>query len=137
LTIPIDSKEPNTGRIQKEDGSLVNVADLTGGNEVIFQNAATTLGNGSVFTVGGYKTLTVEIDGSDTNTARTVNFYRKSRKGELKSIFGVRTSDGAVATSTTGIGEEWQFDISGKYQIVIDLGSITGGSVTVKGGVVA
>ncbi|HOM03511.1 MAG TPA: hypothetical protein PLH43_11915, partial [Acetivibrio sp.] len=40
-----------------------------------FHNAATSTGNGTEFTVGNMKTLTIEIYG--TSTSRTIEFYGK------------------------------------------------------------
>jgi hypothetical protein len=103
----------------------------------IFQDAATSSGNGSSFTVDNYKTLTVEIYGSVANTARTVTFYGKGASGTLRALKGVNISTFTTGTNTTGTGEIWQFDITGLEYVVMDLTAITGGSVTVKGKAVA
>lgn len=102
--------------------------------EHTFHNAASAAGNGNVLKVNGKgTTLRVETYGSVANTARTLTFYRKSRNGTLVPITGVRTSDFSTGTSTTGTGEEWDFDITNAYEIVMDLTSITGGTFTVIG----
>ena len=96
-----------------------------------FHTAATVAANGTDFTVGAYKTLTVEIYG--TSTSRTVTFYGKSKSGTLRAISGVRLSDFTVATSTTGTGEIWQFDVTGLESVTIGLTAVSGGNVTISG----
>lgn len=102
---------------------------------VTFQSAATSTGNGTAFEVGAYRTLTVKITG--TSSTRTVTFYAKDTDGNLTALMGVRLSDFATGTSTTGTGEYWQFDITGIYSIVMDLTAVAGGNVSVKGRAVA
>lgn len=89
--------------------------------------------NGVVFKNEVYNKIAVEIFGSVANSARKVNFYRKSRSGALKPIIGFRTSDLASATSTTGTGEEWEFSVVPGREYIMELESMTGGTVTVVG----
>ena len=103
--------------------------------DITFQDAATGTGNGTEFSVGAYRTLTIEIYG--TSTSRSVTFYGKSKSGTLRALMGVRVSDFATATSTTGTGEIWQFDITGLDYVVMDLTAVAGGNVSVKGRAVA
>lgn len=105
--------------------------------EVTFHKGSSEAQNGEILKVDYWKSLTIEILGSSANTARTVSFYRKSRDGTLRAIMGVRTSDFTTAISTTGVNEEWQFDLTGGYEIVMDLTAITGGVVSVIGTVVS
>jgi len=100
-----------------------------------FHNAATSTGNGTEFTVGNMKTLTIEIYG--TSTSRTIEFYGKGDSGTLRSIKGINLSTFEAATSTTGTGELWQFDITGLISVVIKLAAVSGGDVTIKGRAVA
>ena len=100
--------------------------------DVIFHTTEATPTNGTSFVVGSYKTLTVEIYGS-ANTVRLITFYRKQRNGTLKAIQGINTATYAVATSTTGTDEEWQFDVTGRNEIIMDITSMTGGTITIKG----
>lgn len=103
--------------------------------DIVFQNAATTIVAGTIFMVGGYKTLTVEIYG--TSTSRTVAFMGRGISGANRSIMGVKLSDFSTAISTTGTGELWQFDITGLHSVFMDLQAVIGGNVTVQGRVVA
>jgi len=96
-----------------------------------FHNAATSIGNGTEFTVGNMKTLTIEIYG--TSTSRTIEFYGKGDSGTLRSLKGINLSTFESATSTTGTGEIWQFDITGLVGVIIKLAAVSGGNVTVKG----
>lgn len=103
--------------------------------EHTFHDAKTTTGNGTALEVKGLSTLTIEIYG--TSSSRTVTFYAKSKSGTLRALMGVRLSDFATATSTTGTGEIWQFDITGLDYVVMDLTAVDGGNVSVKGRAVA
>ena len=79
--------------------------------------------------------LTVEIYG--TSTARTIAFIGRGPSGTDRAIMGVRLSDLSTATSTTGTGELWQFDITGLTAVFCDLQVVAGGNVTIKGRAVA
>ena len=125
---------PNSGRVLKEDSTVINMADISSGNSVIFHDEAVSASNGTELEVGGYKTLAFEIYG--TSTSRTVEFKCKSESGTLRSIMGVKVNDFSTATSTNGTGEIWQFDITGLTSIIIDLTAVAGGNVSVKGRVI-
>lgn len=102
--------------------------------DITFQDAVSAAGNGSEFLVSAkeaYKTITVEITG--TSTSRTIAFEGKSTSGTWYPIMGVRLSDFAMATQTTGKGEIWQFDVTGLDSFRSRLASVAGGNVTVKG----
>lgn len=146
MPTPIINKEPHTGRYQKENNGLVNVADIieavfdqpSGALKIkkdiithTFHNAATQAANGNALTVGEYKTLTVKITG--TSSSRTITFYAKDPDGNLTALMGVRLSDLATGTSTTGTGEYWQFDVTGVEAVVMDLTAVAGGNVSVTG----
>lgn len=131
MTIPIVSKEPNTGRLQKEDNTVINVADLSGGNSVVFQNAITSGANGTIVSVGGFKSLRIEIFG--TATASAVLFMGIGESGVARPLQGVRMSDFAVAISTTTIGEFWQFDITGLVSVQMQVTAVSGGNISVTG----
>lgn len=161
----INNLAKKTGRYLKENNQAVNMADMIeaiykalvvtknagmqvantapidarlAGNGVIehtFHNAATEIANGTPFDVGGYKTLTVEISG--TSTERSISFIGRGPSGEDRNIAGVRLSDLALATSTKGTKELWQFDITGLVSVIMDLVTVSGGNVTVKGMAVA
>lgn len=105
-------------------------------NDIVFQDAATATGNGNPFEVGAYKSLRIEITGSVSNTARTITFYGKCKSGNLILIPACKDSadtNYTIVTSTTNKGESWIFDITLWDYIVIDITSITGGSITVTG----
>ncbi|AHF10362.1 MULTISPECIES: hypothetical protein [Dehalobacter] len=104
-------------------------------NDVTFHNAAIVAADGTILTVGGYKTLTVEIYG--TSTSRTIAFIGRGPSGTDRAIMGVRLSDLSTGSSTTGTGEIWQFDITGLSSVFVDLQAVAGGNVTAKGRVVA
>ena len=135
---------PKTELLYKSDGSVVNLADLLangggggGGTDptppanVTLQNNATANGNGTPFTVGSYKTLTVEVTG--TSASRTVVFEAQSTSGAWYPIQGVKLQDFSMATQTTGNGEVWQFDITGLAAFRARVSAIAGGNVSVRG----
>ena len=132
---------PAKGRIKREDGTWANKADGIDDDgvqavrhatkDVTFHNAATVAADGATFAVEGYKTLTVEIYG--TSVSRTVAFMGVGASGTARAIKGVNLTDLSLATSTAGTAELWQFDITGLKSVIMDLTSISGGNVSVKG----
>ena len=103
---------------------------------VTFHDAATAAADGTTFEVGAYKTLKVEIVTAGGNSARLINFTGFGPSGTARLIPGVLVSDSTaftVALSTTSTGEFWDFDITGLSSVLMDLVSMTAGSVTVKG----
>lgn len=121
------------------DGATINASigaqESKTADAIVFQNAVTSTGNGTTFTVGAYKTLTLEIAG--TSTDRTIIFEGASVSGVYYPIMGVKLADLSMATQTTGSGEVWTFEITGLVSFRARLASIAGGNVTVKGKAVA
>lgn len=110
---------------------------LTGSNvtDVVFHDAATVTGQGGVFTVDGYKTLTVEVYG--TAATLTVAFKATGPSGTARTLMGAKLSDLSTGTSSSALGEFWQFDVTGLSTVIMDLTAVTGGNVSVKGKAVA
>jgi hypothetical protein len=137
--------ESDTGilKIVNQAGVLVNAPSesvgLSGSNveAVTFHEAAVAAADGTAFTVGGYKTLTVEI--LRTATSGTIAFTAEGPSGADILISGVNLASFATATSTTGTGELWQFDITGLTKVFMDITVMVAGagSITVKGTAVA
>lgn len=124
--LPVDVKGAT---FASEALTLENVQSKTA--DFTFQNAVTSPSNGSEFTVGAYKDLTIEITG--TSTSRTILFEAAGASGEYRAIIGVRNSDFNMGTQTTGNNESWTFSITGQKQIRIRVPSVTGGKLTIKG----
>jgi len=103
--------------------------------DVTFHDAATVAADGTAFTVLGYKTLTVEI--TRTAGTSTIAFIGEGPSGANIALMGVNLSTLATATSTTGTGEIWQFDVTGLTSVFMDLQAVAGGNVSVKGKAVA
>ena len=103
--------------------------------DVIFHDAVSATGNGLIYSVGGYKTLTVEIFG--TSTSRQVTFRARGPAGADRPLTGLRLADLVADTSTTGTAEIWQFDITGLTSILFPIASVAGGNASVCGRVVA
>ena len=123
-------------RIRTLLSGVLNV-QLSGSNvaDVIFHDAVSATGNGLIYSVAGYKTLTVEIYG--TSTGRQINFMARGPAGADRPITGLRISDLATDTGTTGTAEIWQFDIAGLVSVLCPIASVAGGNVSVRGRVVA
>jgi len=102
---------------------------------VTLQNAATIAGGGTSFVVGAYKTLTVSVTG--TSTSRTVVFEAADTNGNYTPIQGVRLSDFAMDSQTTGTGEKWTFEVTGVTTFRARIDEIAGGDVTITGMAVA
>lgn len=117
------------------DGSINAKIIPTLPNSFTLQNASSTTGVGTVYTLTGEKTLDIEITG--TSTSRTINFEKQmSNGGAWYPIIGFKTSDIALpmAISTISNGETWQFDVTNVYAFRANL-TVTpvGGTVTVTG----
>jgi hypothetical protein len=110
----------------------MSYTDLTG---VITMHNQVVANSNFQYEVGKYRTLTIEVYG--TSASRTVNFSSIGYSGAVYPLTGVRLSDLSVATSTTGTGEIWTFEVAGLDFIKIDVVSIAGGNVSVKGRFVA
>ncbi|WP_144561583.1 hypothetical protein [Bacillus mycoides] len=102
---------------------------------VVFHDGVTNTGVGASFPVEAFKTLTIETYG--TSTSREIKFYGIGTSGTKRPITGVNLLDLSMATNTKGTGELWQFEIVGLESIVMELVSVSGGNVTVKGKAVA
>jgi hypothetical protein len=106
-----------------------------------FHSATTAAADGAAFTVGAYKSLTVDIDG--TITSGTVLFKYTGANGVEKTLKGMKISDWTTATSTTlatSAAESWQFDVTGLKTVIMDISALVpgeGGSLTIKGTAVA
>ena len=136
----INTYAPMSGRLIKEDGSIINIADLFRdlyvGNSITFHSSATITADGTALTVGTATTLTVEINGTTTTASRTVSFYGAMLSGTLALIPGVKVSGDTnftLATSTTGKSEFWQFDITNITTVYMKLTAITGDILNVNG----
>ena len=97
--------------------------------DVIFHENAAEAGEGSIFSAGAWKNF------SSKSPAR---LSRMSRFGEIHlgknvPIRGIRSEDGTSAAGTSGTDEVWSFDIAGFKEIVMEIKSISGGSLSVKG----
>jgi len=102
-----------------------------------FHVSAVAAADGSPFEVGAYKTLAVDIDGAPTS--HTVLFKCTGANGVEKTLKGMKVSDWATGTSTSGTSETWQFDITGLKTVIMDISAMVpgAGSLTVKGTAVA
>ena len=136
----INTYAPMSGRLMKEDGSIINVADLFRdlyvGNSITFHSSATITADGTALTVGTATILTVEINGTTTTASRTVSFYGAMLSGTLALIPGIKVSGDTnftIATSTTGKSEFWQFDITNITTVYMKLTAITGDILNVNG----
>lgn len=99
--------------------------------DFVFQNAATSTGEGNFVDVEGYESLSVGITG--TSTSRTIEFKHKDMDGNLRSVTGVNFNGLTTSTATSGTDEDWQFNVSGLYKFGFPITAVGGGTVTIKG----
>ncbi|MGO0711565.1 phage-like element PBSX protein XepA [Bacillus subtilis] len=99
--------------------------------DVVFHDKTETVGEGTPFTVGSFKTLLIEVYGT-AETSELI-FWGKSLSGTKRALRGQKVDDGTFATSTKGKSEAWSFDITGFKEIVIELKSLTNGNFSVRG----
>lgn len=104
---------------------------VTGTEDITFHDEATVAADGLIYTVGRYKTITLEIYG--TSTSRTVAFYGRGASGTDIPLLGTNFTTATMATSTTGTGELWQFEVGGLTSFYADLQAVSGGNVSIKG----
>ncbi|WPF77793.1 phage portal protein [Bacillus velezensis] len=122
---------------QKQSEFVLYQSVGTGGDmafsytDVIFHENAAETGEGSIFSAGAWKKLLVEITG--TAESGHVAFWGRSISGKNVPIRGIRSDDGTSAVGTSGTEEVWSFDIAGFKEIVMEIQSISGGSLSVKG----
>ncbi|WP_332275869.1 phage portal protein [Bacillus velezensis] len=122
---------------QKQSEFVLYQSVGTGGDmafsytDVIFHENAAEAGEGSIFSAGAWKKLLVEITG--TAESGHVAFWGRSISGKNVPIRGIRSEDGTSAAGTSGTEEVWSFDIAGFKEIVMEIKSISGGSLSVKG----
>lgn len=99
--------------------------------DFIFHDKRTTTGVGSNWLeVGTYKSLLVDISGDAENVV--IEFKSNSDHG-FAGLYGQNTSTLEYAKSAGIGGGLWIIDITGHSQIMMDVATISGGSVTVKG----
>lgn len=99
--------------------------------DIIFLDSVSSVTSGSVFPIGRFTTVTLEITG--TSTSRTINFEGSSVSGTFYQIQGTKLSDLTLASQTSGTGELWQFTVTGLVSFRTNLTAVAGGTVTVKG----
>ncbi|MEH7774383.1 hypothetical protein [Bacillus velezensis] len=122
---------------QKQSGFVLYQSVGSGGDmafsytDVIFHENAAEAGEGSIFSAGAWKKLLVEITG--TAESGHVAFWGRSISGKNVPIRGIRSDDGTSAAGTSGTEEVWSFDIAGFKEIVMEIKSISGGSLSIKG----
>jgi hypothetical protein len=98
--------------------------------EVVLHNNAVTVGEGSRFVVGNYRSLRVAISG-DALT-RTVQF--KGIMGGIPyAMAGIRMSDLEPESGTENNNEVWIFDITGLDGVEAHITAIDGGTVSIRG----
>ncbi|MEC2354442.1 phage-like element PBSX protein XepA [Bacillus velezensis] len=100
-------------------------------SDFVFHHQTESAAEGAVFSVNKEKKLLVEITG--TAESGHVAFWGRSISGKNVPIRGIRSEDGTSAAGTSGTDEVWSFDIAGFKEIIMEIKSISGGSLSVKG----
>lgn len=115
--------------IQTDDGRLKVKAGNT--FDFVFHENAESAGEGAALSVDGAAHLLVEVYG--TAETSEVKFWGKSVSGQKLPIRGVKSDDASAASGTLGKAESWAFDIRGFKEIIMEIASITGGTLSIKG----
>jgi len=114
-----------------ENGNWGKVGSDATGNmseELVFQNGATALGNGTVQDVGGYSVLMIRVTISAT---ATVSFETSVDGTNYNAITGMV---GSTATgSNTSVTNDYRFNIGGVKWFRARISSYTSGTVDVVG----
>jgi hypothetical protein len=99
---------------------------LTGSStqDVTFQNAVSTTGNGTVFNVGGYHRLNAILSGS--SKSRNVVFEFSMDGTTWEELKATKIADGTISSNISNLNETWQMDISGLYQVRSRVSSLQG-----------
>ena len=96
----------------------------------LFQNAATTTGNGELLYISRADTVTLEITG--TATSGTVIFEALMPSGAYYPVIGTRLSDGAEASQSIALSELWDLNVKNYVAIRTRIHAIAGGNITVN-----
>ncbi|MCY7980343.1 phage portal protein [Bacillus inaquosorum] len=122
LQIDFSENQTDDGRLKVEAGKTF---------DFVFHENAESAGEGAVLPVEGAEHLLVEVYG--TAETSEVKFWGKSVSGQRLPIRGVKSDDASAACSTLGKAEAWAFDIKGFKEIIMEIASITGGTLSIKG----
>jgi len=105
------------------------MANATNNHQYI-QNASTSIGTGEFIPVKNASTLIISISG--TSTSFTLLFQGALDDGNYFNIAGLKLADqSTLASSTSLIGEAWQFDVSALSTFKANLSAILNGNITV------
>lgn len=122
LQIDFSENQTDDGRLKVEAGKTF---------DFVFHENADTAGEGAALPVEGAAYLLVEVYG--TAETSEVKFWGKSVSGQTFPIRGVKSDDASSASSTLGKAEAWAFNIKGFKEIIMEIASITGGTLSIKG----
>ncbi|KAF1681340.1 MULTISPECIES: phage-like element PBSX protein XepA [Bacillus] len=122
LQIDFAENQTHEGRLKVETGKTI---------DFVFHENAENAGEGAVLSVDGAAHLLVEVYG--TAETSEIKFWGKSVSGQKLPIRGVKSDDASSALSTLGKSEAWAFDIKGFKEIIMEIASITGGTLSIKG----
>ncbi|MFP7232041.1 phage portal protein [Bacillus subtilis] len=132
MDVRVNEKAPlqiDLSEIQTGDGRLKVKASQT--FDFVFHENAESAGEGAALPVNGAEHLLVEVYG--TAEMSEVKFWGKSVSGQKIPISGVKSDDATSASSTLGKAEAWAFNIKGFKEINMEIASISGGTLSVKG----
>ncbi|MBU2660099.1 phage-like element PBSX protein XepA [Bacillus cabrialesii] len=132
MDVRVNQKAPlqiDLSEIQTGDGRLKVKAGTT--FDHVFHENAESAGEGTALSANGASHLLVEVYG--TAETSEVKFWGKSMSGQKLPIRGVKSDDASAACSTLGKAEAWAFDMKGFKEIIMEIASITGGTLSIKG----
>lgn len=141
----INSYAPQSGRVIKENGNIVNWADsidsngnliVKSSNDVIqttMQNGVSATGNGTVLNTSNQSFSVIDVQGT---FVATVTFEATIDGTNFFAIPVVRISDGTLSTTTTSAGQ-FAFRCAGYQSVRARVSAYTSGSITAIGRAVA
>jgi hypothetical protein len=133
----INSMSAGSGRKIKEDDSVINIADMLDKTPklVTLQNAATAIGNGTVYNVQpGDSSITLEL----TGTATSVTIIFEGAIGDnYYPLFSDNLTDvDEMSSQATSLNALWDVDIYAVAKFRTRISAISGGTVSVVGRVI-
>lgn len=98
----------------------------------VLLNAVDAAANATLDLKGDFDSLTLQIIGSEDNSARTITFEASIDGTNYDDIMGSLVANPATqAVSTTSKDQTWTFPVTDVTRFKVSLTAITGGTITV------
>jgi hypothetical protein len=147
MSTRIKTMYPESGRIIKEDGVVINIGDVIAAvfdsannvlktsslqvKTLVFHDTVIATGNGLTHDVIGYKNLTISCKG--TNTSRTIEVHGIDFNGVDNIITGYTVTDSASKATLTSNDLSVSYTVDGMISVYVKITALAGGNATIKG----